>query len=139
LLKYLEYIKENASGKTSDIKINVDNKNYLVDNLISRFSLVVKKRKMKSLSIKSISGYINKETFTKNGYTYDTLFQTTLTNKDIIIGEYNSKLNNIKIKINDNIIYDIDNIMFDNEALVEKMVNEYMKYLKGNKFTIKEN
>ena len=135
MIKYNQFINESDS---SDIKINVEGKNYLVDRLIDNLTLVVKKRKAKSLRIKGINGYVNKETFTRKGKFYETHFELTLTNKDVIIGDYNSRINNICVKVNDEIIYDIDNRTFDNEVLLDKIVGEYMKYLKNNKYKVNE-
>lgn len=128
---------ENTDNK-EDIKIKVENKNYLVDDLIEKLSLVVKKRKIKSFRIKSIEGYINKSLFTKRGYVYETKLTVVLNNKDVLVGEYFSKNNNIVIKVNDEIIYDLDYKTFDNDVLVEKMISEYLKYLKEKKYLIKE-
>lgn len=130
--KYYQYIKE--SDEPKDIIIKVDGKNYLIDRLIDNLSLVVKKRIIKSFRINSITGHINKESFSKNGYSYETHLEITLTNKDVIIGEY--KNNNILIKVNDEIVYDIDNNKFDNEVLIDKITSEYIKYLKSNKYQV---
>jgi DNA-directed RNA polymerase subunit RPC12/RpoP len=43
---YPLFVNENSSENV-DIKINVENKNYLIDNLIEKLSLIVKKRKTK--------------------------------------------------------------------------------------------
>lgn len=134
----IRWYKKGKLNESSDIKINVEGKNYLVYRLIDNLTLVVKKRKAKSLRIKGINGYVNKETFTRRGKFYETHFELTLTNKDVIVGDYNSKINNICVKVNNEIIYDIDNKTFDNEVLLDKIVGEYMKYLKNNKYKINE-
>lgn len=141
ILKYMQYIKEFSDplSGTTDIKIKVENKNYLIDKLIEDLSIIVKKRKLKAIRIKSIEGYINKNTITHRGSIYNTYLQIIFTNKDTIIGEYNSSSNNILIKINDNIVFDLNYRTFDNEILIGKIINEYMKYLKENKFKINEN
>jgi hypothetical protein len=126
------------TGITNDIKINVVGKNYIVDRLINNLSLIVKKRKMKSIRIKSISGYINKEIFNRKGYFYETKLDISLTNKDAIFGEYKSVNNEILIKVNEEIIYNLNHKSFDNEILVDKIVGEYIKYLKINKYNINE-
>jgi len=144
--KYAQFIKESdefvdpLSG-TTDIKFYVqgDDNNILTQKLIDELSLVVKKRKSKSLRIKNITGYVNKETFSRVGYFYDTSLEVILTNRDIINGNYNSAINNINIKINDNVVYDLDHGSFDNEVLIDKMIKEYFKYLKNSKYKINEN
>lgn len=141
MLNYMQYIKETEdtlSGTTSDIKIKVEGKNSLVQTLIDNLSLVVKKRKLKSVRIKSITGYINRQTFTHHGNFYDTYLEVTLTNKDVIVGEYKSSSNSVLVRVNDDIVYDMDNRSFDNEVLIDKMVSEYIKYLKDKRFTINE-
>lgn len=134
--RFNQYIKE--SNEPKDIDIKVEGKNSLIDQLIDNLSLVVRKRKIKSLHIKSITGYINKEFFTGKGYLYETQLSVTLNNKNILFGEYKSKSNEILIKVNDEIIYHLNHKTFDNEVLIDKMVNEYIKYLKNNKFKINE-
>ena len=138
---YLTYIKENLidplSG-TTDIKINVDGNKSLINRLIDNMSLIVQKRTSKSLRIKSINGYVNRETYARRNLYYDTYLEIYMINKDFIVGEYKSINNNINIKINDNIVYDMDNRSFDNDILLDKIVGEYKKYLKINKFVINE-
>lgn len=141
MLNYMQYIKEMEdplSGTTSDIKIKVEGKNSLVQTLIDNLSIVVKKRKLKSVRIKGITGYINRQTFTHHGNFYDTYLEVTLTNKDVIVGEYKSSSNSVLVRINDDIVYDMDNKAFDNEVLIDKMVGEYIKYLKEKRFSINE-
>lgn len=142
MINYMQFIKEMndpLSGGTTDIKISVEGKNdILINKLIDNLSVVIKKRSMKSLRIKSITGYINKQTFTSRGYYYETYLTITLSNKDVIVGEFKSSSKSILVKINDDITYDMDHKNFDNEFLVDRMISEYVKYLKEKKFTINE-
>jgi len=121
-----------------DIKINVEGKNYLIEQLAENLALVVKKRKIKPLRITTITGYINKEFFSHKGYIYETYLQVTLSNKDVITGQYNTKTNNIYVKINEEDVYDLIDKTFDNEVLVDKMVEKYKIHLRSNKFSINE-
>jgi len=133
--KYLEYIKEYK--EPNDVIIDVVNKNYLIDSLIENLSLLVRKKKLKNIHIKKVKGYINKEQFTKKGFTYETYLEAILSNDDILIGEYIMLSKTIIIKINDTVVYDMDNKLFDNEYLIEKLTNEYIKHLKTNNFSLK--
>jgi len=134
--KYNEFIRESDN---LDVKINVEGKNYLVEQLIENLSLVVKKRKTKPIRITTITGYINKEIFSvKEGYDYETFFQVTLSNKDIISGKYFSKSNNLWVKINEELVYNLDDKTFDNEVLIDKMAGQYKRHLKSIKFKIND-
>ena len=136
MLNYMQYIKEmkDPLSGTTDIKIVVKGMNKtLVQKLIDNLQIVVKKRKLKSLTIKSISGYIDKDTFIMgSGSFYDTFLEVVLSNKDILVGEYKSSNHSLLVKINDDIVFDLNSKFFDNEVLVDKMINEYVKYLKEN-------
>lgn len=121
-----------------DIKINVEGKNYLVEMLAENLALIVKKKRTKPLRITTINGYINKEFFSHKGYSYETYLQVTLSNKDVIAGKYNTQTKNIYVQINEEDVYDLNNKTFDNEVLVDKMVEKYKKHLRNNKFTINE-
>lgn len=125
--KYNQYIKENNTI-LSDIKINVNGGEKIINKLIEKLTIVIKKKKIKNINIKSIDGFINKEKFTLKGNFYSTYLEIILNNKDKIIGEYS--FNNIKIQINNDIVYDLYNEKFDNEVLVDKIVDEYIKKLK---------
>jgi hypothetical protein len=141
MLKYMEYIREFSDplSGTTDIKIDVEGRNELIDRLIDNLSIVVSKRSVKNIKIKSIKGYINKGTFlSRGGYQYDTYLTITFNNKDVVVGEYKSSSHSILIKVNDEIVYDLYHTTFDNEVLVDKIISEYVKYLKNMKFTINE-
>jgi hypothetical protein len=133
IYKYSEFLIE---SNDLDIKINVQDKNYLIDMLIENLALIVKKRKTKSLRITTISGYINKEKFSTSGYSYETKLVITLSNKDVIEGEYSTSTNNINVKINENVVYDLNDRTFDNEVLIDKIVEYYKRHLKTNKYKI---
>lgn len=120
-----------------DIKINVEGKNYLVEQLAENLALVVKKRRTKPVRITTINGYINKEIFSRKGYIYETYLQVTLSNKDVIAGKYNTETHNIYVTINEEDVYDLNDKTFDNEVLVDKMVEKYKLHLITNKFTVK--
>jgi len=142
MITYKQYLRESAdalSGKT-DIKIEVEGKESgLLQKLIDNLSIVVKRNKLRNISIKSIKGYINKKTFLVwNGYVYDSYLEVTLSNKDLIVAEYKSITSNISIKVNNDIVFDLSHKSFDNEVLIDKMLSEYIKYLKNKNFTIED-
>ena len=136
-MQYIKEVSDPLSG-TTDIKIKVEGKNSLVQKLIDNLAMVIKKRSVKSIRIKSITGYINKETLTHHGKFYDTCLEIVLTNKDRLIGEYKSISNSILVEVNDEIIYDMTSSSFDNDVLADRMISEYIKYLKEKKFSINE-
>jgi hypothetical protein len=142
-IKYMGVLNEQdaLSGKTTDIKISVqaENKN-LLQKLSDDLSLIVKKRKLKNIRIKSIEGYIDKRgVFTHHGVYFETYLDVVLSNKDVIIGEFKSITGNITISVNSEVVYDMNSKIFDSEVLIDKMVNEYVKYLKLSKFAINDN
>jgi hypothetical protein len=143
MISYTQYVKESGdplSGRTNDIKIDVEGKESgLLNKLIENLSMVVKKRKLRNITIKSIKGHINRKTFLAwSGYVYDTYLEINLSNKDVIIAEYKSITSNILIKVNGTIIFDLNYKAFDNEVLIDRIISEYIKYLQEKNFTIKE-
>jgi hypothetical protein len=142
MITYKQYLRESVdalSGKT-DIKIEVEGKESgLLQKLIEDLSVVVKRNKLRNISIKSIKGYINKKTFLMlSGCVYDSYLEVILSNKDVIVAEYKSITSNISIKVNNDIVFDLNHKSFDNEFLIDKMVSEYIKYLKNENFTIQD-
>ena len=61
-----------------------------------------------------------------------------MNNGDIIIGTYNTSSFNVAISINDDIIYDIKIKDCDDNKFVDKMKDEYIKYLTNKKYKIKK-
>ena len=61
-----------------------------------------------------------------------------MNNGDIIIGTYNTSSFNVAISVNDEIIYDIHIKDCDDNKLVDKMKDEYIKYLTNKKYKIKK-
>lgn len=135
----LEESMDDPLSGTTNIKIKVDGDKNFVQRLIDNLSLIVKKRSTRPLRVKSITGYVNKETYARHNLYYSTYLEIESINKDFIIGEYKSVNNNIVIRINDEIVYDMDNKTFDNEILIDKIVSEYKRFLKDNRFIVNEN
>jgi hypothetical protein len=128
----------NESLEPKDIKINVqNNEQHLVNNLIEKMSIITQKRVKRNLRIVSIKGYIDDEHLFDRRKTYSTKFELLMSNRDCVVGEYNSRDNNIKIMVNDEVIFDIDHKSYDKEVLIDRISNEYKKYLENKKFKLR--
>lgn len=118
----------------TDITVNVENENKeLIDKIKHELLIITYKRKNnpKSIRIKNISGYFNKRDFKNIKLIYRTYLVIILSNEDRIkakLSVYND-FNNINIKINEKLVYDLDNKKFTNEILIEKLINKYKEYL----------
>jgi hypothetical protein len=122
-----------------DIKINVENENKnLIEKIKQELSIITYKRKNspKPIRIKEISGYFNKKDFKSVKLLYKTYIIISMSNGDNIKGKLsiyqNNNENNIHIKINDNLIYDLDNKKFNNELLIEKLIYKYKEFILKN-------
>lgn len=107
------------------LKIEVDNANQdFINELIDKLSFVYKKRKDKFVRPISITGKYNEG---------NVKLDITLSNKDHI--QFRYKYNDeLKIKINGDVLYDMDEIK--SEEIISKIYNVYSKYLKENNFKI---
>jgi len=119
-------IYENAT----DIVINTNLNQKYIDYLIDNLSINVYKRinSVKTYKIKSINGDSNDK---------KTNIFINMSNKDTISGTYQSKDNSIIVKINDELIYDVDYKDFNIKKLLNRIVTEFKKHLKKNKWKIK--
>jgi hypothetical protein len=135
MLCFKDFVKLNEDVELKDIKIDIKNadENY-ISKLIDNFSFVVFKRITKNLRPKSLSGYLKKIENTKTR----TILNIKMNNNDIIIGTFTSK-GNIKITINNELLYDVDKKDLNDDIFVSKLSNEYIKYLKNKKYEIKKN
>lgn len=120
----------------SDIKINIENENKeLVDKIKDELSIITYRRKNnpKPIRLIEISGYFNNKDFKNINLIYKTNLNINLSNGDEINGILsiykNENDNNINIKINNKLIYDIDNKNFNDDILVEKMISKYQENL----------
>jgi hypothetical protein len=117
-----------------DIKVDIKNEDKkLVEKIKQELSIISYKKKNspKTIRIKDINGYFNNTDFKKINLIYRTYINIKMSNDD----DLKAKLSvfkdekNINIKINNEIDYDIDNYNFNNEILVEKLINKYKEYL----------
>lgn len=120
----------------TDIIVDVKNeKDDLIDKIKHELSIITYKRKNspKTIRIKKISGYFNKRDFKNIKLLYRTYIIIYLSNNDKIKAKLSiyqdNNQNNISIKINDEIVYDLDNQKFNNEILIEKLIYKYKEYL----------
>lgn len=120
----------------TDITVNIENENKeLIEKIKHELSIITYKKKNspKSIRIKDISGYFNKKDFKNIKLIYRTYLVINLSNEDKIKAKlsvfHDEKLNNINIKINEDLIYDLDNKNFTNEIFIDKLINKYKEYL----------
>ena len=120
----------------TDITVNVENENKeLIEKIKHELSIITYKKinNPKSIRILDISGYFNKDNFVNIKLIYRTYLVINLSNKDKIKAKLSifrdENLNNINIKINDDLVYDLDNKKFTNEILIDKLINKYKEYL----------
>jgi len=114
---------------STDIDINTNLNQKYIDYLTDNLSIGIYKRinSVKYLKIKSINGNSDdKKTNIIIGI-----------NGDTIEGYYYSNDNSIIVKINDELVYDVDYKDFNIEKLLNRIVKEYKKHLKENKWKIK--
>jgi hypothetical protein len=123
----------------TDIDIKIDNENNeLVDKIKQELSIITfkKKNSPKTIRIKSINGYFSKRDFKNIKLIYKTYLSIGLSNGDTIKGKlsvYEQEAeNNICIKINNDVVYDLDNKKFKNNNLVDKIIEKYKEYLLKN-------
>ena len=122
-----------------DIIIKIENeKTELVDKIKHELSIITYKRQNnpKSIRLKDISGYFNKRDFRELKLLYRTYLNINLSNADKIeatLSVFNDENeNNINIKINDIVVYDLDNKKFTNEVFIDKLITKYKESLLKN-------
>ena len=119
-----------------DVIVNVENeKKEFIDKIKHDFSIITYKKanSPKSIRIREITGYFNKRDFKNIKLLYNTSLTVSMTNGDKVIGKLSvyqdENENNINIKINDKLIYDLDNKEFNNEIFVDKLITKYKESL----------
>ena len=134
ITKFKKLLEQDAN--LSDIIVEVENeKEELIDKIKNELSIITYKRAKnpKPIRIIKIGGYFNKRDFKNIKLLYRTLLTIDLSNGNKIIGNlsvYQEEIeNNINIKINEELIYDLDNKIFTNDILIDKMVEKYKEYL----------
>lgn len=129
----------NGSFIPDEISVNVENTNSeLVNKLINGLSLVIRKRSIKNLRILSIDGIFNKLDISILSYSN---LKIKMSNGDDIQMTFSideNKIPNIKILINDTLIYDLDHISYTLDVSIDKVITNYTKYLQSRNWKIKE-
>ena len=119
----------------TDIITNIENeKSELVDKIKNELSIITYKRQKnpKPIRIKEINGYFNKRDFKNIKLLYNTYLVISLSNSDKLTAKlsvYQNEEKNIHIQINNDVIFDLDNIQYSNEILVDKLIEKYKEYL----------
>ena len=119
-----------------DITVNVENsKEEFIEKIKHELSIITYKKsnKPKSIRITEIGGYFNKRDFKNPKLLYRTYITISLSNNDKLKAKLsvyqNNEENNINIKINNELVYDLDNKKFNNEFLIEKLIYKYKEFL----------
>lgn len=120
----------------TDISIKVENENKeLIDKIKHELSIITYKKSNspKSIRILDISGYFNKRDFKNIKLIYRTYLVVNLSNQDKIKATLSmfqdENENNICIRINDDLVFDLDNKKYTNEILIDKLINKYKEHL----------
>lgn len=131
----------NSLAINEKYEMNIDLKDEdekLRNKIIQNFSFIVHKRQNnpKNIRVSNLKGYFKRKDFKNSNLIYKTNIIVELSNHDIVEGllsvaEEKSDTN-ITIKINDKIVYDLDNSKFDDDILIDKMKDKYETYLKKN-------
>jgi len=119
-----------------EIENNIENDvQEFTNKIINEFSFIIYKQRNrpKNLRVKKLEGYYNKRDFKNYNLIYKTKITIELSNFDIIEGKLsvhdNKNENNIRIKINDDIVYNLDNPNFTDDKLIDKMKMKYQNYI----------
>lgn len=120
-----------------DISMKIDGADdEFISKVVNKFSfLIMKGETVKNIRPKKINGFLNKD---EDGYKQKnkrTTLSIVMNNGNIIVGTLSN--GNIAISINDEIIYDVDKKDFTENKLVDKLSEEYVKYLKSKNYQIK--
>mgnify|MGYP001769095114 CR=1 FL=1 len=123
----------------TDIEINIENeKKEFIEKIKQELSIISYKRRNspKPIRINKISGYFNKKDFKNINLLYRTYIVIEMSNYDKLkakLSVYKDEIeNNINIKINDKLIYDMDNKKFNNEYFIDKLIQKYKDFLLKN-------
>lgn len=118
----------------TDIITNIENeKKEIIDKIKHELSIISYKRKNspKPIRITEIYGYFNKRDFKNIKLIYRTYLVISMSNNDKIEATLSvfDNAKNINIKINSDLVYDLDNDNFNNEILADKIITKYKENL----------
>lgn len=120
-----------------DITMTIDGAdNEFISKVIDKFSfLIMKGKTVKNIRPKKINGFLNKD---EGGYKQNrkrTTLSIVMNNGNIIVGTLSN--GNVAISIDDEILYDVDRKDFTDGKLVDKLSDEYVKYLKSKNYQVR--
>jgi hypothetical protein len=127
----------------SNMVVNVNLPNDILSMIIDTLSIVAYKGKnknnhknFKSIRINHIDGYYNMNKVINKEKTEETFLNIIMTNKDHIEAKYTRSIeidnlieNSILVKINDELVYHLDNDQYDINSFIEMIGSQYKKYL----------
>jgi len=119
-----------ANSNLEDIITNIQNEESVhIDKIKQELSIITYKRQTnpKPIRILQIDGFFNKKDFKNINLIYKTYLVITMSNNDKIKAKLSvyGDFKNISISINNELIYDLDNDIFNNSVLVEKIIDKY--------------
>lgn len=124
-------------SKDIDIKVE-NNDSQIIRKLIDGLSLVIQKRKLRNLRIVTILGVLNKLDIAILKFSKLTVL---MSNGDTLVCEYSvnaANLPNIRVAINDTLVYDLEHLSYTLDTMVEKTVEKYKRFLESNNWKIKK-
>lgn len=135
--KFKEWLNE-SNGESDDIRIDLENRDDEIVNILTDgLTFIVKKRKIRSLRIAEIEGFLNRQ---DTIYLEQSKINVQMTNSDTITGEFVVDFNknkNVKISINGKLVFDLEHESYNLHTMVNKMVEQYKKFLHKNNWKLK--
>lgn len=129
---------DTKSFEPKEIFVNVENKDEnIIRKIIDNLTFLIKKRNIKNLRVTKIDGILNKLDISVLKFSR---IEITMSNNDIIISSFTlntNKIANIKIMINDEMVFDLDHKSYTLEIMIDKIVDYYKKFLELKKWKIK--
>ena len=139
--------------ENTDINIELDLQEDLMNRLISNLSFIIykgkkrdekKNKNYKSLRIKSIGGYCEDNKVQYTDISDGCLIKIEMTNKDNIEAKYSKvsdldsmKENSISVEINGKLVYDLNNEGNDMNSFLDMIGKQYRRYLEDKKWKIR--
>lgn len=114
-----------------------------LDEIIEKFSIIIEKRIKRNLRIIKINGSMNDLQLRGKERKTFTDLEIVMSNKDKIKIKYTysdsidtKHKGEIELMVNDKLIYNVEKLEFTPTKWVEKVAEEYKKYLKNEKWKI---
>lgn len=134
---FMELKKVYEKLDLDDITMKIDGADdEFISKIIDKFSfLIMKGKTVKNIRPRKMNGFLNKD---EDGFKQSrkrTTLSIVMTNGNIIVGTLSN--GNVAISIDDEILYDVDRKDFTDGKLVDKLSDEYVKYLKSKNYQVK--